>query len=155
MTAVAAAPRPPLWRRLVGFNLLAGVVLGVGGWYVGWFGAHAIHGMSIAYFSDTDYNELSVFLAYLGGVVGFLIGLGFLNYPVRRLLGYPPSLREKETAGAGRYFNSNSTNSMTVVPVFFTALVCPASCQMKSPAYGAMPRSADPGTNSASTPPWT
>ena len=52
------------------------------------------------------------------------------------------------------YFSSNSTNSMSVVPVFFTALVCPASCQMKSPSYGAMPRSADPVTISASTPPW-
>ena len=43
-------------------------------------------------------------LAYLGGVIGFLIGLGFLNYPFARLRGYPPSLREKETQGIGRYF---------------------------------------------------
>ena len=82
-----------LARRLVGFNLLTACVLGVGGWYVGWFGAHAIHGLSIGYFADTDYNELSVFLAYIGGVVGFLAGLGFLNYPFARLRGYPPSLR--------------------------------------------------------------
>ena len=33
-----------------------------------------------------------------------------------------------------RYFNSNSTNSICVVPVFFTARVSPASCQMKSPS---------------------
>jgi hypothetical protein len=44
---------------------------------------------------------------------------------------------------------------MSVIPVFFTARVCPASCQMKSPSYGAMPRSADPSTISASTPPRT
>jgi hypothetical protein len=56
---------------------------------------------------------------------------------------------------SSRYFSSNSTNSMAVVPVFFTALVCPASCQMNSPSDGAMPRSADPGTISASTPPRT
>src|SRR6266581_772092 len=91
-------------RRLLGFNLLTGAILGVGGWYVGWFGAHAIHGLSIAYFADTDYNELSVYLAYIGGVVGFLVGLGFLNYPLARLRGYPPSLREKEGGGIGRYF---------------------------------------------------
>ena len=30
--------------------------------------------------------------------------LGFLNYPFARLRGYPPSLREKETDGIGRYF---------------------------------------------------
>jgi cytochrome c oxidase subunit 1 len=102
--AAVAMPRAPWWRQLLRFNLLTAVVLGVGGWYVGWFGAHAISGLSIEYFGDTDYNELSVFLAYLGGVVGFLAGLGFLNYPFARLRGYPPSLREKETQGIGRYF---------------------------------------------------
>ncbi len=102
--ANVAVASPPLWRRLIGFNLLTGIVLGVGGWYVGWFGAHAIVGPSIDYFGDIDYNELSVFLAYIGGVVGFLVGLGFLNYPIRALLGYPPSLREKETHGWSRYF---------------------------------------------------
>ncbi|MGH3025200.1 MAG: cytochrome c oxidase subunit I, partial [Gaiellaceae bacterium] len=59
----------------------------------------------IDYFGDIDYNELSVFMAYIGGVVGFLAGLGFLNYPIARLRGYPPSLREKETEGVGRYFS--------------------------------------------------
>ena len=91
-------------RRLLGFNLLTGVVLGIVGWYAGWYAAHLIKGASIAYFADVDENELSVVLAYLGGVLGFLIGLGFLNYPFARLRGYPPSLREKETQGIGRYF---------------------------------------------------
>jgi cytochrome c oxidase subunit 1 len=92
-------------RRLIGFNLLTAIVLGVVGWYVGWYGAHAIVGPSIDYFGDVDYNELSVVLAYLGGVVGFLVGLGFLNYPIARMSGRPPSLREKETEGIGRYFS--------------------------------------------------
>jgi cytochrome c oxidase subunit 1 len=105
MTDAAVAPAPPLWRRLIGFNLLTGIVGGVIGWYVGWFGAHGIVGPSLDYFGDIDYNELSVFMAYLGGVVGFLAGLGFLNYPIQRLRGYPPSLREKETEGFGRYFS--------------------------------------------------
>ena len=37
-------------------------------------------------------------------MLGFLVGLGFANYPVMRLLGRPASLREKETGGVGRYF---------------------------------------------------
>ncbi|HET8557537.1 MAG TPA: cbb3-type cytochrome c oxidase subunit I [Gaiellaceae bacterium] len=105
MSAMAVEMRPPVWRRLVGFNLLTGVILGIGGWYVGWFGAHGIVGPSLDYFGATDFNELSLVLAYLGGVVGFLVGLGFLNYPLARLRGYPPSLREKETQGIGRYFS--------------------------------------------------
>ena len=103
--AAVTAPTAPLWRRLIGFNL-----------------AHRAHprrrrlvrrlvrrarvvGPSLDYFGDIDYNELSVYLAYIGGVVGFLVGLGFLNYPVARLLGYPPSLREKEEGGWTRYFS--------------------------------------------------
>ena len=38
-------------------------------------------------------------------MVGFLVGLGFLNYPLARLRGYPPSLREKEEGGWSRYFS--------------------------------------------------
>ncbi len=104
MSATAVSVRPPLWRRLVGFNLLTACVLGVGGWYVGWFAAHGVAGKSIAYFSHIDYNEVSIVLAYICGVLGFLIGLGFLNYPLARLRGYPPSLRSKENEGVGRYF---------------------------------------------------
>ena len=92
-------------RRLVGFNLLTACILGIGGWYVGWFGAHAVVGPSLDYFGDVDFNELSLVLGYLGGVTGFLVGLGFLNYPFARLRGYPPSLREKETHGWTRYFS--------------------------------------------------
>ncbi len=104
MSTMAVDVHPPVWRRLIGFNLLTGVILGVGGWYVGWFGAHAVVAPSLSFFGDIDFNELSLVLAYLGGVVGFLTGLGFLNYPLARLRGYPSSLREKETQGVGRYF---------------------------------------------------
>ena len=39
-------------------------------------------------------------------MVGFLVGLGFANYPVKRMLGHPPSLAEHESEGEGlgRYF---------------------------------------------------
>jgi cytochrome c oxidase subunit 1 len=104
MSAAAAAVSPPLWRRLVGFNLLTAVLLGIGGWYAGWFGAHALDAASLSFFGDIDFNELSLVLGYIGGVIGFLVGLGFANYPIARLRGYPPSLREKETEGIGRYF---------------------------------------------------
>jgi cytochrome c oxidase subunit 1 len=91
-------------RRLVGFNLLTGLVLGFGGWYLGWFIGHQITSPSLDYFGDIDQNDISIFLGYLVGLLGFLGGLGFFVYPWSRLRGYPPSLREKETAGIGRYF---------------------------------------------------
>ncbi len=106
-SAAATAPTPasrPLWRRLLGFNLLTAVILGVGGYYLGWWIGHLINGPSFEYESATDENDVALLLAYFFGVVGFLIGLGFANYPISRMLGRPASLREKESEGIGRYF---------------------------------------------------
>jgi cytochrome c oxidase subunit 1 len=106
-TGEALGPIParrPLWRRLVGFNLLTAVILGVAGYYIGWFIGHQIKGPSFEFIDDTDENDVALMLAYLGGVIGFLVGLGFANYPVSRMLGKPASLREKEHEGMGRYF---------------------------------------------------
>jgi cytochrome c oxidase subunit I len=106
-TAEALAPTParrPLWRRLVGFNLLTAVILGVAGYYIGWFIGHQIKGASFEFIDDTNENDVALMLAYLGGVIGFLVGLGFANYPVSRMFGKPASLREKEHEGMGRYF---------------------------------------------------
>ena len=91
-------------RRLIGFNLFTAVVLGVAGFYAGWWIGQLVKGASIAYFSDTGQNDIALFVGYFVGVVGFLVGLGFANYPVQRMLGKPSSLREKEQHGATRYF---------------------------------------------------
>jgi cytochrome c oxidase subunit I len=107
-TAAVSTPQPasaPLWRRLIGFNLLTAVLLGVGGYYLGWFIGHQIKGSSFLYEQKTSENDVALLLAYVFGVVGFLIGLGFANYPVARFLGRPASLREKEEQGWGRYFS--------------------------------------------------
>ncbi|HEX3519683.1 MAG TPA: cbb3-type cytochrome c oxidase subunit I, partial [Solirubrobacteraceae bacterium] len=105
--AAASAPQPlerPLWRKVLGFNLLTAVILGIGGYYLGWWIGHEIGGKSFEFQAATDENDVALLLAYFFGVVGFLIGLGFANYPFSRLLGRPASLREKEEHGIGRYF---------------------------------------------------
>jgi cytochrome c oxidase subunit I len=104
VSTTAVETRGPLWRRLIGFNLLTGIIFGIVGYYVGWFLGHHITGASVDYFGDIDQNDISVILGYLLGVTGFLIGLGFGVYPWARIRGYPPSLREKETQGVSRYF---------------------------------------------------
>jgi cytochrome c oxidase subunit 1 len=80
-------------------------VLAIGGWFLGYWIGSLIHAASFGY-PDTGQNDASVLLGYLFGVFGFLIGLGFANYPIRRLLGHPPSLAEHESEGEGvsRYF---------------------------------------------------
>jgi cytochrome c oxidase subunit 1 len=94
----------PLWRRLIGFNLLAGIVLGIVGFYFGWWLGHQIHAESLDFFDDTNQNDVALLLGYLFSVIGFLAGLGFLNYPLARMLGGPATQAEKEEGGVGRYF---------------------------------------------------
>jgi cytochrome c oxidase subunit I len=94
----------PLWRGLLGFNLLTGIVLGVAGFYFGWWLGHQIHAKSIEYFADTNQNDVALMLGYIFFVVGFLVGLGFARYPLSRMLGREPSHHEHEEGGIGRYF---------------------------------------------------
>ncbi|HEY5189373.1 MAG TPA: hypothetical protein VII87_10085, partial [Solirubrobacteraceae bacterium] len=103
MTAITIpAGRVPLWRRLLGFNLLTGIIGAIIGWLIGDLIGNAIHAPSLDYFSsEAGQNDIGILLGYLFGVIGFLVGLGFLNYPVRRMLGHPPSLAEHEAEGEG------------------------------------------------------
>jgi cytochrome c oxidase subunit I len=128
MSAIAvsapAAPRTG-WRQLIGFNLLTGIIFGIAGWYIGYsaIGIH-IHGAGIAYYStEAGQNDIAIVLGYLFGVIGFLIGLGFANYPVKRLLGHPPSLaeREEEAHGLMRYF-SLSTDHKVVAKQYMVGI---------------------------------
>ena len=52
-------------RRLLGYNLLTAVVLGVIGFYVGWWLGHLVKGPSVAYFDDTSQNDIALYVAYL------------------------------------------------------------------------------------------
>src|SRR5579884_2970912 len=108
IAATAPAISPPVWRRLIGFNMFTGIVCAVIGWVIGdnVIGP-AIHAHSIRYYAaQAGQNDISVMLGYLFGVLGFLGGLGFFNYPVKRMLGYPATMAEHESEGEGlfRYF---------------------------------------------------
>ena len=99
----APTARSPL-RGLIGFNLLAGILLGIVGFYFGWWLGHRIHFTNYEYVADTGQNDIALFLAYLFFVVGFLGGLGFLRYPLTRMIGREPSHHENEEGGIRRYF---------------------------------------------------
>ena len=95
--------RPPL-RGLIGFNLLSGILLGIVGFYFGWWLGHQIHFTNYEYVADTGQNDIALFLAYLFFVVGFVGGIGFLKYPLARMTGREPSHHENEEGGTRRYF---------------------------------------------------
>jgi cytochrome c oxidase subunit 1 len=110
MSAIALsvpAGRRTSWRKLVGFNMFTGILLGIGGWYLGHFIGNHLTGANLAYYpTEAGENDIAICLGYFLGVVGFLVGLGFANYPLKRLLGHPPSLAEHESEQEGlfRYF---------------------------------------------------
>jgi cytochrome c oxidase subunit 1 len=113
--AVSAPARRTGWRQLMSFNMLTGIVLGIGGWFLGHFIGGRITGANYTYFNaEAGQNDIAIMMGYLCGVLGFLIGLGFANYPFRRMLGHPPSLaeREEEEYGLLRYFTLSTDHKV-------------------------------------------
>jgi cytochrome c oxidase subunit 1 len=125
--SVPAASRSG-WRKLIGFNMLTGILLGIVGWYLGHFIGGRFTGANLAYYgTEAGENDIAIFLGYFLGVVGFLVGLGFANYPLKRLLGHPATLAENESEAGGliRYFTLNTDHKvvakqyMVGIGVFF------------------------------------
>jgi cytochrome c oxidase subunit 1 len=105
----ALSPPPSLSRRLHEWGLLLGVIGAIVGFVVGW----GIGSVAIAFTQATDNSlgsDAGILLGYALSAVGFLAGMGFLNYPVARLLGRPmPSEEDNaylhgEGAGLSKYF---------------------------------------------------
>jgi cytochrome c oxidase subunit I len=106
------------WRRLIGFNMLTGLLLGCGGWFLGgWIGGQIAVGHD--YLLGTDQNDVGIFMGFLFAVIGWLVGLGFANYPIRRLLGAPPSLHEEELGGWTRYFKLCTDHKVVGIQYLF------------------------------------
>jgi hypothetical protein len=80
-------------------NLLTGIVLAAVGYYVG---VQVGNGLGF-----NDQLNTGVLLGYTFGTVMFLIGIGFANYPLARLFGWPisPQSAGDEYRGAWRFLN--------------------------------------------------
>src|ERR1700730_17023123 len=118
MTEAAIALRPPLLRRLLGFNLLMAIALGIGGFFLGaYLGGQIAVGKK--YLLGTDQNDVGVFLGFLFATFGWLGGLGFFKYPLARLLGRPAALPAYEERGVGRYFRLSTDHKVIGIQYFF------------------------------------
>jgi cytochrome c oxidase subunit I len=116
ITTSPTMERKPLARRLLGFNLLTAVILGAVGYWIGYVIGDQVNTPSTAYYAaEAGQSDIAVFFGYFLGVVGFLVGLGFANYPIKRMLGYPADLPEEplETEpGIGKYFRFSTDHKI-------------------------------------------
>src|SRR5437660_9518526 len=118
MIQAVIALRPPLGRRLIGFNLLTAIALGIGGFFLGaYLGGQIAVGKD--YLIGTDQNDVGIFMGFLFATIGWLGGLGFFNYPVARLLGRPPALPHEEVRGSGRFFRLSTDHKVIGIQYFF------------------------------------
>ena len=115
-------PSRPLWRNLLGFNALTALVLGIAGYALGhWVGSRIAIGLDSQ--TVTDQDDIAIFMGFVFAVLGWLAGLGFLNYPLSRMLGRSPALREHEEEGPGRYFRLCTDHKVVGLQYFVTVLL--------------------------------
>jgi cytochrome c oxidase subunit 1 len=120
--ATISSARPPRIRPAVlDFNVIWGVVLAVGGYVLGhWIGTRLAHHLSQQVLSDQD--DIAIFTGLIFSILGFLLGLGFFNYPLSRMLGRPATLREGEEQTVWRYFRL-CTDHKVVAMQYFVAVI--------------------------------
>ncbi len=93
-------------REILSPSVIWAVVFAIVGYIVG----HALgniianHSVSQANPGGTDQEDIAILLGLFGSIVGWVAGLGFLNYPLKRISGRAPSLHEGEEHGLWRYY---------------------------------------------------
>ncbi len=109
--------RPTLARRLNEWGLPLGVIGAVIGFIIGF--AIGTLAMANSFGEDNSLgSDPGILLGYALSVVGFLGGLGFLNYPIGRLLGAARPTEEDnaymhgEGAGISRYFRMTTDHKV-------------------------------------------
>jgi cytochrome c oxidase subunit 1 len=104
-------------RRLHECGLLLGLIGAIVGFVVGW----GIGSVAIAFTQGIDNSlgsDSGVLLGYALGTVGFLGGMGFLNYPIGRLLGRPRPSEEDNAylhgvgGGLSKYFRMTTDHKV-------------------------------------------
>ncbi len=114
MAMTTAGTRPGAIR----YNVFTGIVCAIAMFIVGLWVGHKI-GARTEWVAAIDENDVSVLLAYVLSTVGFMAGLGFLDYPVQRMLGHRPNLGGKDMDGWGRYLRMSTDHKVIGVQYLF------------------------------------
>lgn len=109
LTSPIQKPPRRFWRFGVGSGLLGAFV----GFVLGQVIGRTISG-SWDPVNGTDQQDLALVLGYVFGVIGWLCGLGFARYPIRRLRGQEPGLFADDHSedGASRFFRLSTDHKV-------------------------------------------
>src|SRR5215472_13096884 len=108
MTCESPSPTPEGTLR---YNVFTGLIAGFAMFLVGLWVDHKI-GARLDWTAAIDENDASVLIGYVLGTAGFLAGLGFLEYPMKRMLGHRASVAVKDPAGAWRYLRVSTDHKV-------------------------------------------
>jgi cytochrome c oxidase subunit 1 len=115
------AVRPSAWRQLRGYNVIWATALAIGGYILGhWIGTKI--GVNSTAQTATDQDDVAVFMGLGFATVGWIAGLGFLNYPLGRIAGRASTLREREQSGPWRYFSLCTDHKVVAVQYLVAVL---------------------------------
>ena len=111
--ATSGTERPPLTQRpgLLSQHLGTAIVGAIVGYAIGHWMGNAISS-NYPYIANSGQNAIADTLGLMFGVLGWLLGIGALNYPLAKLVGRQPNA-EVEIQGWSKYFRY-STNHKTV-----------------------------------------
>ena len=112
---------PSAWSQLIGFNVIWAVALSIGGYALGhWLGSKI--GFNSSPQTETDQDDVAILLGLAFAILGWMLGLGFFNYPLSRIAGRPASLREREEHGAWRYFRLCTDHKVVAIQYLVAVL---------------------------------
>ena len=112
---------PSTWSQLIGFNVIWAVALSIGGYALGhWLGSKI--GFNSSAQTETDQDDVAILLGLAFAILGWMLGLGFFNYPLSRIAGRPASLREREEHGAWRYFRLCTDHKVVAIQYLVAVL---------------------------------
>ena len=103
--------RPPTPEGTLHYNVFTGLIAGFAMFLVGLWVGHKI-GARLDWTAAIDENDASVLIGYVLGTAGFLAGLGFLEYPLKRVLGHRASVAQKDPSGAWRYLRLSTDHKV-------------------------------------------
>src|SRR5512135_2627237 len=107
------------WRQP---NVLTGLVGGVIGYALGHWLGNAIAG-SYQQVQGNGENNFALTLGYLIGTLGWLAGLGILNYPLAKIVGLRPEPKYDAERRLSRYFRYNLDHNVVGVQYLVAMLV--------------------------------